>query len=704
MTIRKHLSALVICLLTVFALGCLLPVTALAAAPSGQVIYVGDEAVTSDGYWTTDDSGNVTAYSGEGAPTDNYIHYDTANNTLTLHNATIKRELALNPDIPGGTLINGAAIGVLNQSGNAELTIQLEGGNTIEDVSTGIYVLANSSSIGTARLTITGSGSLIASGNAGGILVQSNSNDATLDIQDTVVEATVDSFGGHGVMVQADNGKSASLSVGGGSLTATGGSSSGFGIYFYGPSSPENINLAVSNNAIVRADGGISSGDNEDGPVTTDSTGIIFDGDEGTVYGSVTLQEDLTIGEGESLKLDDGASLSAGGHNVIVDGGTVDDSIKNSLGDSVKYTPTITTTSLSNGTVGTSYSQALAATGSDTITWSVTSGSLPAGLTLEDGVLFGTPTTADTSTFTVKAENSYGSDSKELSITINEPATISVTGVSLDQNTLTLAEDGTAQLTATVEPANATNKDVTWSSDDEAVATVDADGKVIAVGAGTATITVTAADGNKTATCAVTVKHGNMLLTPQKDPTCTAQGKSAYYTCETCGKYFEDEAGTKEIINLDEYGIIAAISHSLTKMEAKAATCTEEGNIEYWMCKTCGKIFSDAAGKTEITLADTVIPVTNHNYKDGKCTVCGDTDPNYQEPTSPTKDEPTAEDSTKNTKDNAVTKSSTPQTSDTLFGYAVFFVVIIVLASIVSVVAYRKLHTVQAKHSSSNKH
>ena len=188
MAIRKHLSALVICLLTVFALGCLLPVTALATAPSGQVIYVGDEAVTSDGYWTTDDSGNVTAYSGEGAPTDNYIHYDTANNTLTLHNATIKRELALNPDIPGGTIIAGAAIGVLNQSGNAELTIQLEGGNTIEDVSTGINVLATSSSIGTARLTITGSGSLIASGNADGIRVQSNSNDATLDIQDTVVE------------------------------------------------------------------------------------------------------------------------------------------------------------------------------------------------------------------------------------------------------------------------------------------------------------------------------------------------------------------------------------------------------------------------------------------------------------------------------------------------------------------------------------
>ena len=468
--------------------------------------------------------------------------------------------------------------------------------------------------------------------------------------------------------------------------------------------------LAVSDNAIVRANSGISDNSSADIQIGADSSGntggIVFDGNEGTVYGSVTLQEDLEIGEDESLKLDDGASLNAGGHNVIVDGGTVDESIKTSLGGSVKYAPSITTTNLPNGTVGTSYSQALAADGTSPITWSVTSGSLPAGLSFNEstGEITGTPTAEGSSAFTVKAENSYGSDSKELSITINEPATISVTGVSLDQNTLTLVEDGTAQLTATVEPANATNKDVTWSSDDEAVATVDADGKVTAVGAGNATITVTTEDGSKTATSAVTVKHGNMILTPKKDATCTAQGKLAYYTCETCGKYFEDEAGTREITNLDEYGIIAAISHSLAKTEAKAATCTEDGNTEYWTCGTCGKIFGDAAGKTEITLAETVIPVTNHNYKDGKCTVCGDTDPNYQEPTRPTKDEPATESNAENTKDSTATKSSTPQTSDALFGYAIFFAALIVLASVVSVVAYRKLHTVQAKHSSSNKH
>ena len=83
--------------------------------------------------------------------------------------------------------------------------------------------------------------------------------------------------------------------------------------------------------------------------------------------------------------------------------------------------PAITTTNLSDGTVGTAYSQTLAATG-DTPTWSVSSGTLPAGLNLAEGTgaITGTPTTTGTSTFTVTATNTHGSNSKELSITINQ--------------------------------------------------------------------------------------------------------------------------------------------------------------------------------------------------------------------------------------------------------------------------------------------
>ena len=568
----------------------LLPVTALAAVPSGQAIYVGEENVTSGGYWTTDDSGNVAAYSGTGTPTDNYIHYDAADNTLTLHNAIIKDELP-DTDTPAGSFINGAAIGVLNQDGNAALTIQLEGDNTIEDVSTGIYVLAPSPSTSAASLTITGSGSLTASGNTNGIKVQSNSGDAILGINNAKVTAT--SKHGIGVSVQAYSGPSASLSVEGGSLTASG-ASERKGIHF----PEESPQLNISESAIVRASGGIAAGINEDDPVTPSGVGIVFNDKVGTVYGSVTLQEDLTIGEDESLTLDDGASLNANGHNVIVDGGTLDDGLEEALGDNVKYPPTITTASLPNGEVGKIYNQTLEATGSDTITWSVTSGSLPAGLTLNNGgMITGTPTAQGESTFTVTATNGYGDgDSEALSITINPAAlsittqpsnqsvtagqtatfsvvatgsnltyqwqqstdngsiwmdissatsssyttqtatmvmngyqyrcvvtgnggsvtsdaatltvtaaTVPVTGVTLNKTSTSLYVGDTETLTATVAPANATNKAVTWTSSNPSVATVE-NGVVTAAARGTAVITATAADGSgASASCTVTV-------------------------------------------------------------------------------------------------------------------------------------------------------------------------------------------------------
>jgi uncharacterized protein YjdB len=85
------------------------------------------------------------------------------------------------------------------------------------------------------------------------------------------------------------------------------------------------------------------------------------------------------------------------------------------------------------------------------------------------------------------------------------PTPVAVTGVTLDQATMTLTAGGaTGTLVATVAPANATNKSVTWSSSAPAVATV-ANGVVTPLTAGTTTITVTTVDGGFTTTCAVTV-------------------------------------------------------------------------------------------------------------------------------------------------------------------------------------------------------
>lgn len=86
-----------------------------------------------------------------------------------------------------------------------------------------------------------------------------------------------------------------------------------------------------------------------------------------------------------------------------------------------------------------------------------------------------------------------------------ESTVISVTGVSVAPTSESVAVGATTALTATVTPANATNKAVTWSSSSDAIATVTSAGTVEGVSEGTATITATTADGNFAATCEITV-------------------------------------------------------------------------------------------------------------------------------------------------------------------------------------------------------
>ena len=105
---------------------------------------------------------------------------------------------------------------------------------------------------------------------------------------------------------------------------------------------------------------------------------------------------------------------------------------------------------------------------------------------------------------------------------IEGSGTFPVTGVTLDKTSLTLTVGGTGTLTAAVQPSSASNKTLTWSSDNEAIATVDDSGKVTAVGAGTAVITATAADGSgKSASCTVTVTEPYVPPVPLRRTTAT---------------------------------------------------------------------------------------------------------------------------------------------------------------------------------------
>lgn len=489
----------------------LLPVTALAAENDRPYsLYVGNTDVAkteySDNaaYWTSSDGGTNWTSQLDEPTADSYIHYD-GNGTLTLHNVNISRS-------------NECGIYAEAMSGSAvSLTIKLEEENTVSGWS-GIFVHAVD---GAASLSISGTGSLTAEGTGGGsfsgIQVQSNDGKAELTINNVDVTATNNVA--QGIILRSGGSSTASLTVNGGELTASG---SDAGIkYVFGSSGTGDgtPTVTVSDNAIVRANGGISDDSSTDIQIGADSNesngGIVFDGKNGTVYGDVELQEDLEIGEGESLTLDGGASLDAGNHNVIVDGGTLDESLKASLGDSVTYV---------------------------------------------------------------------------------------VRGVSLNRSALTLIEGGTAQLTATVEPIDATNKKVTWSSSAPGVATVDASGNVTAVAEGTATITATTNDGGKTATCTVTVAHAHK---PASDWSSDASGH--WHAC----------AGCSEKLNI--------AAHSGKVVGKRDATCTEAGFTGDTVCSICGYVVAKGVAT----------PTAGHSYQNGVCTACGAKEPAKDEDAIP---------------------------------------------------------------------
>lgn len=92
-----------------------------------------------------------------------------------------------------------------------------------------------------------------------------------------------------------------------------------------------------------------------------------------------------------------------------------------------------------------------------------------------------------------------------------------------------------------------------------------------------------------------------LTKTPAKAATCTEPGNNEYYTCATCGKFFSDKDGKNEIAK--DSWVIDALGHKMTKTPAKAATCVAEGNNEYYTCSVCHKVFKDEQGNTLTTVA-----------------------------------------------------------------------------------------------------
>jgi uncharacterized protein YjdB len=125
-----------------------------------------------------------------------------------------------------------------------------------------------------------------------------------------------------------------------------------------------------------------------------------------------------------------------------------------------------------------------------------------------------TVTGVSAGTAKITATTADGGFTADCAVIVQHAASaVPVTGIALDKTIDTIAIGATDILTAKIAPANSVNQQVAWSSDNQAVATVDAGGVVTGVSAGTAKITATTADGDFTADCAVTV--GGQAITVQ---------------------------------------------------------------------------------------------------------------------------------------------------------------------------------------------
>ena len=135
-----------------------------------------------------------------------------------------------------------------------------------------------------------------------------------------------------------------------------------------------------------------------------------------------------------------------------------------------------------------------------------------------------------------------------------------------------------------------------------------------------------------------------------KDATCTELGNIEYWTCEYCGGCWDNEAATGMPLNrmmvivpmVDHEYFYACdpvcmncyevtnpdAAHALSHVEAKDATCTELGNIEYWTCEYCGGCWdNEAATGMPLNRMMVIVPMVDHEYNnahDADCNVCGE--------------------------------------------------------------------------------
>ena len=337
---RKKVFSL--CMALALCLG-LLPATALAA--DGIELYVGGQKITENGCYENQ-NGTWTKVDGT-EPANGQFSYDAATATLTLNQAKIVNYRDVT--VGGGVTYPGSVI-AFSQSADVSLTIVVSQGTSNITGTGGIRVVSKA---GDASLSISGPGSLEVNvdRNDSGISLIGSKN-VNLNIDGADVKTLAAYY--YGVDLHAGDGFKAAAVVNNGKLTA--GGSGGIGIYYRwtNPSDSGTSSLTVSGNAVVdtrdskiliasqASEVQVSAGSDGNG-------GIVFDGKSGTVYGDVTLQEDLEIGTDETLTIGKDASLTVPDGKTLTNNGTINVESGGKLegtttgNGTLKIAPTITT-------------------------------------------------------------------------------------------------------------------------------------------------------------------------------------------------------------------------------------------------------------------------------------------------------------------------------------------------------------------------
>lgn len=339
---RKRILSLLIVLS--LCLG-LLPVTALAA--DGIELYVGGQRITESGCYANQD-GTWTKVDGT-EPASGQFSYDTATFTLTLNKAEITNNQTVN--VAEGYTYDGSVI-AFSQTADVSLNIVVSQGTSTLTGKGGIRV---ESTTGNASLSIKGPGSLDVEpkGSNSGITLCSSKN-TNLDIDGADVTASSPAHYGVYLISSTDASSTSTITVNNGSLTTGGNGHVGIYYYWSDKNNAGTSSLTVSGNAVVdtrnskimtnNSETGVQVGAGSDG-----NGGIVFNGKSGTVYGDVTLQEDLeigtdetlTIGKDVSLTVPDGKTLNNNGTINVESGGKLEGTPDGS--GTLKIAPTITT-------------------------------------------------------------------------------------------------------------------------------------------------------------------------------------------------------------------------------------------------------------------------------------------------------------------------------------------------------------------------